>query len=1242
MADEIISKLGFDVAQALSALQQLDSRLQTSSTALQAHATQLYAWNSTAQAALATMRALASASAKLAAMPAVAPAAAAAAPAAPSFWLPPGVQSQVAQTTQAMSSLASTSTTAGTVMANAGNNAANAIAGANKQAKLFSVSWEMMGRIIVTQMLVRALSQIRDALKEAVVSAIEFQRAISEIKIIAPLTATFQSLQDEAAELSRSFNIPLPQVAEGLYQTISDQFVEVSDRSNVMRAAMMFARAGVMDLGSAVELLTGTLNAYGISSANAEIVATKFFETIKLGRVRGEELADTMGQVMPIAAQVGVSLDELNAAFVSMTIGGLDAHKTATGLRQAMVAFLKPSEDMKKVLRELGYSNAEQIIQAKGFIGALQAISEASGNMTSEIVKSFRNVRALTAELSLTRDGAKKYEEALKAMGEVGAESLKKLYEEFRSMPAEKLTAEVNKLKVTMTRDFGNMAVEVLGSIVQLAGGANKLSAALQALAGVGVILGGVLVALAVKALIAQAALGPIGWALLAIGAAITAFVGAGIYESAIEVAQIREAAEARRTASLERIQQAEEVMRKEREIRQKAREEENKSWEEGVTVLRKQYFKAMDALKEENKVLVEDSRTTMSSMISAQGRVVAAYRNAANAAAEAVRASRERQTNAESAYSDAVFKYATKNEGAYSKAESYMRRAWQLAMQAAGAMKKAKIPEEIATAQAIFQRADAAAQQAEQIANGTNNIMLQEDAERIVLSVMQQKISAEKALQQIQSAEAAKLAAKAASEQSRLNEMKSLMKAILTDLEAFDKTGAKEPKALEEQQRRLSANMKRMRELWLTGAKVDVSDLLAMDKLQQRVRLAMEGGVEEIEVRKLFAVPDTFARFRADIERGVGPIKVLLETAIPALPPGLQKVLKESTAEEAISRLSAEMQRTNRIISQHEEMADTLRTANLTLDESMTSAKAGMNEWIRREFLIKDIGTLRFWGMPLGFYEDTKTAIEGFRDQINRFLTMPKAALDTKAFQDLQNAYKKYLEIVKPSDASKAALDQFIRDAGAAVSSAEQVAKLREGLGETEKEAAEAARVRPALQQAYEAAQRAAEAARQAQQGAIGAQTSAAAARGEVTAVAQIDMSGFTMQVNSAASAMWNLAYASASVKTPVAPAEIAAMGGRAGRYLAGGGPVGMDVVPAWLSRGEFVMNTEATRRFASQLVAMNAGIQPTFRGEGGSVTNVGDISVSVQGGATGRQTARSIAAELRRELRRRTMKPL
>ncbi len=88
---------------------------------------------------------------------------------------------------------------------------------------------------------------------------------------------------------------------------------------------------------------------------------------------------------------------------------------------------------------------------------------------------------------------------------------------------------------------------------------------------------------------------------------------------------------------------------------------------------------------------------------------------------------------------------------------------------------------------------------------------------------------------------------------------------------------------------------------------------------------------------------------------------------------------------------------------------------------------------------------------------------------------------------------------------------------------------------------------------------------------------------------------------------------------------------------YLADGGAArGMDSIPAMLSPGEFVVNAKSARNFASQLTAINAGQNPVFRDNGGSVTNVTIGDVNVNGGSTSQQTIDAIGRGLKREIRR------
>jgi len=1238
MADEILNKLGFDVTQALTALQNLDARMQASQVSFQNHATQLGTWNAQAQAALATMRQLATAAAgmTLPALPTAAgPAASPTAAAQPSLWLPPGLQTQINQAAQSMTNLGTASTSAGQQMVQAGTQGANAAAAANTQTRGLMISWQMLTRIVITQMIVRALSTMRNMLRDVTSASIELQRSLAEIQAITPkIHGDFVSLGREAGELSKKFNIPLPQVTEGLYQSISNQFVSMSERARIMDASMRLARIGCMELDDAVLLLTGTLNAYGMNASNADIVAAKFFKTIQLGRIRGKELADTIGTVIPFAAQLGVSLDEVAASYVSMTIGGLEAHKTATGLRQVMVALLKPSEDLKKSLREMGFISPEQLVQAKGFQGALDAIAASSNNMGSEIVKSIRNVRALTAELSLTRDGSEQVAKAMAAMEQVTTENFEKLYEEFTKMPAEKLTKEINALKVSLTQDLGAALVQVLADMVQWFGGAEKISAAIQTLISVLAKAGAAVLAFAATWAVLHLSMGPIGWALLAIGAGLTYLVGASTYQSIRAIQDIKAVAQAARDSAMQRIKTEEDALRKIAEAEDKANRDSIKVWENKAAIIRRDFFKAMDELREKNTRLIEDTRTTLSAMVASQERVVSAYRNAAKATTDAIVQSRERQANAEAAYSDAVYKYAHKNEGAYQRAEAYMRRARQLAKEAQEAMGEAKTPEQIAAAQAAFQRAEAAANEAEQIAGSTKYILLQDDAQRTVLGVMRQKIEAEQALQEIQAREAQRLAAKAADEEARLGKMKTLMKAILTDLQAFDKAGAREPKQLEEQEKRLRANVEAFRREWVSGKKVDVADLMAFDQLQQRVNMAVEGGLTDVRIQEFFATPDSFAKLREDIEKGVGPVRVLLE-ASARLDPELQKALKGLTAEEGMALLSEEMGRSADAMKKFREVANAARIVRMAMEETATLAATRFGEWAQA-FSPEEARFLGDKLLQLNFpekFRERANALNTFMENALKF-TKPDVKLDAAAYETLNKAFEEYLRTVKPSEESEAKLREFMTDAQMLASEASHAAEIEGIRQQTTMRAILGEQRMKDIKAGMEEALRAAE---QAKQSVDQADQAAAGAYGKVSAVSTIDTSSLATQTQSAADAMWDLAYASMSVQTPAAP-EMAARGGRVGRYLAAGGPVGTDVVPAWLSRGEFVMNAGSASRFASQLVAMNAGVQPTFRGDGGSVTNIGDINVSVSGGATGRQTARSIAAELRRELRRGT----
>ena len=80
-------------------------------------------------------------------------------------------------------------------------------------------------------------------------------------------------------------------------------------------------------------------------------------EAVWLGQLAPEELAGALGRVIPISAELGVSFQETTGLIAALTKGGLSASEAVTGIRGAMQAFIKPTEEAKKMMEQYGLTS---------------------------------------------------------------------------------------------------------------------------------------------------------------------------------------------------------------------------------------------------------------------------------------------------------------------------------------------------------------------------------------------------------------------------------------------------------------------------------------------------------------------------------------------------------------------------------------------------------------------------------------------------------------------------------------------------------------------------------------------------------------------------------------------------------------------------------------------------------------------------------------------------------------------
>ena len=330
MADEILSTLGFKCDDAIAALEKMDQKMNAMAGTFGSLTEAMSDWNASAAPTIECFKAIAehannaaAAVAKLNANMRKTGGSGQAAPPPPppppepskQLWLPPGVKEEIEAIKPPIKQVG------------------EELDKTKAKAGGFTVSLQMLSRIVITQAIVRAISGIRDAISEAITSNMEFQKRISELNsIMAGPKENMDGLKSSVAALAVEFNFPISQVAEAEYQAVSAQFTSTAQRADIMTASLKLAKIGCMELSTATTLIAATLNSYGMSSSQAETVAGKFFQTIQDGKVRGEELASSLGKVMPVASELGVSIDEVTTAIVQLTVAGVKAPEASTSV----------------------------------------------------------------------------------------------------------------------------------------------------------------------------------------------------------------------------------------------------------------------------------------------------------------------------------------------------------------------------------------------------------------------------------------------------------------------------------------------------------------------------------------------------------------------------------------------------------------------------------------------------------------------------------------------------------------------------------------------------------------------------------------------------------------------------------------------------------------------------------------------------------------------------------------------
>jgi TP901 family phage tail tape measure protein len=299
----------------------------------------------------------------------------------------------------------------------------------------------------------------------------DFEAQLNIINTIARETPDgLTRIGDGIRKLARDGRGDLADLSAGYYDILSAG-IQAADAQGVLEAATTLATGSLSTNAEAVDLLTTAINAYGQDASSAAADADLFAKAVELGKVKADEIAASFANVAPIAAQTGINIEEIAAAYAALTAQGTPAAEVTTQMSRAILDLLSPNKELNN-LQKATHQNFMDIAKDKGLVVALQAMRDAVDGDDKAFKQLFGRVEGYKFALQTTGPQQQKYNDALEAMGQSAGTAAEQMAERRQG-----LNFQLQRFKANLI----DAALELsAGFLPSLAKSLDKLSGALS------------------------------------------------------------------------------------------------------------------------------------------------------------------------------------------------------------------------------------------------------------------------------------------------------------------------------------------------------------------------------------------------------------------------------------------------------------------------------------------------------------------------------------------------------------------------------------------------------------------------------------------------------------------------------------------------------------------------------------------------------------------------------------------
>ena len=251
-----------------------------------------------------------------------------------------------------------------------------------------------------------------------------FERSMSSVKAVVQELRTeidgsmdtangkFAALSAEAQRLGATTRFSASQVAEamkflGQAGFTADQILQGT------AATLDLAAAGALDLGTASDIASDIMTAFGLQAQDISRVADVLAATASNSNTNIQMLGEAFKFAAPLASTLGLTLEEVSASIGVLAKSGLKASTAGTNLSQMFAQLVKGGERNEKILAKYGLTVEEVNPGIVGMREAIRQLEEA--NISASDSLTLFGQRAARAAMVLQQNGVEGFDQMAEA-----------------------------------------------------------------------------------------------------------------------------------------------------------------------------------------------------------------------------------------------------------------------------------------------------------------------------------------------------------------------------------------------------------------------------------------------------------------------------------------------------------------------------------------------------------------------------------------------------------------------------------------------------------------------------------------------------------------------------------------------------------------------------------------------------------------------------------------------------------